>query len=250
MKQGHPLNIPLVFLSVTGISGWQTALILDGGGRPDLIVFAPNMKRITGKWLAAVLLLSVLAGSASAQTKIATIDLHKVFENYWKKKQAEASLKEQGADKEREFNNLKSEYTKMQEEYSSLESSASDNTISPEERDKRKRAAQDKLKQLRDQGALLDQYRNQSAAVLKETGERLTKNILKEIQSVVAGKAKAAGFSLVIDTAAEGISGPVVLYTNNENDMTDAVLLQLNATAPSDTAKPEEKKDEKKNSKK
>jgi outer membrane protein len=208
------------------------------------------MKRISSKWLAALLLLSLLAGSASAQTKIATIDLKKVFENYWKKKQAEASLKEQGADKEREFNNLRTEYNKMNDDYQSLESSANDNTISLEERDKRKRAASDKLKQLRDQAALVEQYRNQSAAVLKETGERMTKNILKEIQNVVAGKAKAAGFSLVIDTAAEGLSGPVVLYSNNENDMTDAVLLQLNATAPGETSKPEEKKDEKKNSRK
>jgi outer membrane protein len=208
------------------------------------------MKRISSKWLAALLLLSLLAGSASAQTKIATIDLKKVFENYWKKKQAEASLKEQGADKEREFNNLRTEYNKMNDDYQSLESSANDNTISLEERDKRKRAASDKLKQLRDQAALVEQYRNQSAAVLKETGERMTKNILKEIQNVVAGKAKAAGFTLVVDTAAEGLSGPVVLYSNNENDMTDAVLLQLNATAPGETSKPEEKKDEKKNSKK
>ena len=194
-------------------------------------------------------MISLLTGSACAETRIATIDLRKVFDNYWKKKQAEASLKEQGADKEREFNNLKTEYNKMNEDYQALLNNANDTTASPEERDKRKRAAEDKLKQMRDQEALLGQYRNQSAAVLKETGERMTKNILKEIQGVVAGKAKAAGFTLVIDTAAEGLTGPVVLYTNNENDMTDAVLLQLNATAP-DTTRSDDKSSDKKDDKK
>ena len=54
---------------------------------------------------------------------------------------------------------------------------------------------------------------------------------------VVSGKAKAAGFSLVIDTTAESIGGmPLVLYNNNENDMTESVIQQLNATAPPETA--------------
>jgi hypothetical protein len=45
-----------------------------------------------------------------------------------------------------------------------------------------------------------------------------------------------------------------VLYSNNENDITDAVLAQLNAGAPAETPKSEEKttgkKDEKKKEKK
>src|SRR5437588_10872579 len=113
------------------------------------------MKNLLSRWLPGLLLISLLAGSASAaETRIATIDLHKVFENYWKKKQAETSLKEQGADKEREFNNLKTEYNKMNEDYQTLLNNANDTTASPEERDKRKRAAEEKLKQLRDQEAL------------------------------------------------------------------------------------------------
>jgi hypothetical protein len=55
----------------------------------------------------------------------------------------------------------------------------------------------------------------------------------------------------VFDTAAESANNtPVLLYSNNENDMTDAVLAQLNVGAPPETPKSEEKPAEKKDEKK
>ena len=57
--------------------------------------------------------------------------------------------------------------------------------------------------------------------------------------------------SLVFDTAAESANGtPIVLFSNSENDMTEDILKQLNLGAPAETAKPEEKKEEKKDGKK
>jgi len=43
---------------------------------------------------------------------------------------------------------------------------------------------------------------------------------------------------------------PVVLYSNNENDITEAVLSQLNAGAPAETPKTAEQKADTKNDKK
>jgi len=74
----------------------------------------------------------------------------------------------------------------------------------------------------------------------------------------VEAKAKAGGYTLVIDVAAKSAVGtPIMLYTNGQNDMTQDVLSQLNSTAPvgllkSDDVKdqPEDKKEEKKVDKK
>ena len=58
-------------------------------------------------------------------------------------------------------------------------------------------------------------------------------NILAEIRTVVTAKAKQGSYTLVIDTAAESINKtPVVMFTNGENDLTTAILAQLNSTAP------------------
>ncbi len=189
-----------------------------------------------------------LTGSAWAQNRMATIDLRKVFDGYWKKKQAEAALKERQADMEKEDKNMLDDLKKAKDEYDTLLASANDQNASPEERDKRKKAAEDKLKQMRDLRETIDQYERQARSTISEQTQRLRSNILGEIRNVVIAKAKASGFSMVIDTAAEsGNLTPVVLFSNNENDITDVVLQQLNAAAPAEAAKTEEapaKKDE------
>ncbi|HVV73493.1 MAG TPA: OmpH family outer membrane protein, partial [Verrucomicrobiae bacterium] len=200
------------------------------------------MRNSLRRLIPLMLLMSLLGGSAWAQTRIGTVDLRKVFENYWKKKQAEAQLKDRQADMEKEDKNMLEDYKKMKDEYQNLLSSANDQAVSPEERDKRKKAAEDKLKQMKDLEDTIRQYETQARNTLLDQSQRTRAKIIEEIKNVVGAKARAAGFSLVIDTAAESANAtPVVLFTNNENDITDVILKELNAAAPTDTAKPEEK---------
>ena len=64
-------------------------------------------------------------------------------------------------------------------------------------------------------------------------------------RTVITVKAKAARYAMVIDTASESFNKtPIVLYNDGENDITTAVLAQLNASDPA--GKPGEKKDDKK----
>lgn len=209
------------------------------------------MRNLLRKLIPVLLLVSFMGSSALAQTRIGTIDLRKVFEGYWKKKQAEAQLKERQADMEREDKNMLEDYKKMKDEYQGLLNSANDQAVSPEERDKRKKAAEDKLKQMKDLEDTIRQYESQARNTLLDQSQRTRSKILDEIRNVVGAKARTAGFSLVIDTAAESANAtPVVLFTNNENDITDAILKELNAAAPAETAKPDEKPAEKKEGKK
>ena len=196
------------------------------------------------------MLMSLLGGSALAQSKLATIDLRKVFDGYWKKKQAEAALKDRQTDMEKEDRNMVDDYKKAKDDYQSLLAGANDQAVSSEERDKRKTAAEEKLRRMKEMEDSIAQYERQARTTIGEQSQRMRSNILTEIRNVVNAKAKAGGFSLVIDTAAESInSTPVFLYSSNENDITDAVLQQLNATAPADALKTDEKpadKDDKK----
>ena len=202
------------------------------------------MKNLLGKFVPTLLLLSLLTGSALAQGRTATIDLRKVFDNYWKKKQAEASLKERQTDMEKEDRNMVDDYKKIKDDYQSLLASANDQAVSTEEREKRKTAAEEKLRRMKEMEESIAQYERTARTTIMEQSDRMRANILKEITNVVSAKAKVAGFSLVIDTASETANRtPVVLFSNNENDITDSVLQQLNATAPTDIAKPEETPD-------
>ncbi len=194
------------------------------------------------------------AGAVSAQTRLATIDVKKVFDGYWKTKQATEQIQKRRTEMESEYKNMVDDYKKLKDDYDSLLKGANDQNIAPDERDKRKRAAEDKLRTLKEQEDGLTQYNRTSSATLMEQENRMRSNILTDIRNVVTAKSKAAGFTMVLDTAALSAAGsPVVMYSNNDNDLTDSVLLQLNANAPADSAKADttpapapDKKDEKK----
>src|SRR6185437_279759 len=189
---------------------------------------------------------------------VAVIDLKRVFDNYWKRKQAQAQIDDQKADFEKKFKGMLDDYQKANEDYKKLIDSANDQAVAGDERDKRKSAAEKKLVEIKeiDQQATL--FQKNSNEMLSLQVRRMTENILKDIRELVDAKAKAGGYSLVLDTAAQSAAGtPVVLFSNGENDITAEILSQLNATAPiglqkieESKGKPIEKKDEGKEGKK
>jgi len=188
--------------------------------------------------LPAIILAGLLTGVAEAQVKIGTIDLRRVFDCYWKTKQSDGTLKERAADMEKEHKNMLDDYKKAREEYQQLVTSAADQAVAQEERDRRKRSAEEKLRYLKDQEETIAQYERQARQTLDEHRRRMRDTILGEIKTIVNARAKADGFTLVLDTAAESFNNtPVVMFSNNENDITEPVLKELNAAAPADVAK-------------
>jgi Skp family chaperone for outer membrane proteins len=201
------------------------------------------MKSLLHKIVPVVLLISLMSGSAWAQGRIATVDLRKVFDGYWKTKQADAALKDRASDIEKEHKNMLDDWKKAKDDYQTLLTEANNQTLSLDEREKRKKSAEDKLKQLKESEDGIGQYERQARTTLDEQRKRMRDSIVEEIRTTVNGKAKTAGYSLVFDTASESANGtPIVLFSSNENDMTEAVLSQLNAGAPAETPKTDEKK--------
>src|SRR5689334_10256710 len=103
------------------------------------------------KKLFFVLLLSSSVAAFAAEAKIGTIDLRKVFDNYWRTKQADANLKDQASDLEKERKAMFDQYEKSRENYRKLLDSANDPAVSADEREKRKKSAENELMSLRTQ---------------------------------------------------------------------------------------------------
>src|ERR1043165_6939029 len=201
------------------------------------------MKYLFSKTVQGLLLMALLTGSAFAQARIGTIDLKRTFDTYWKRKEALATLNDEKNDLEKDFKNMVDEAKKAREAYQKLVTDASDSAISSEEREKRKKLAEDKFKQVREKEDDANRFNRDATARLQEREKRFTDTLVNEIRNVISAVAKAHSLSLVLD-----VSSPTVLYTNGENDITDEVIKQLNATAPA--AKPDESKEEKKSEKK
>ncbi len=191
------------------------------------------MKNLLRGTVAALLLITLFSDSAWAQGRIGTVDLRKVFDGYWKTRKADAALKDRAADMEKEHKGMLDDWKKAKEEYQTLLSDANNQALSPDERDKRKRSAEDKLKQIKDTEETIQQYERQARVTLDEQKKRMRDSLVEEIRNALNGMVRSAGYSLVLDTAAESVNGtPVVIYSNGDNDVTETLLKQLNAAAP------------------
>jgi outer membrane protein len=197
------------------------------------------MMKILRTVVPAFLLMTLLSSSALAQTKIATVDLKKLFDNYYKTKLAQASIQERAAQLDKDDKGMKDDLKKGNDDYQALVAQANDQALSADERDRCKQAADDKIKQLQASKAAIDQYERQAQTTLGEQRQRMRDNILIDIKAAVATKAKAGDYSLVLDSAAETVNGTLtIVYNSGDNDLTEDVLSQLNAGAPIDVTKP------------
>jgi outer membrane protein len=197
------------------------------------------MRNILRTVLPALLLMTFLSGSALAQQKIGTVDLRKLFDNYWKTKTAQTAIQERASQLDKDDKSMKDDLKKDSDSYQKLLLQVNDEGISSAERERRKQAADDKLKQLQGSKTAIEQFERQAQSTLGEQRQRMRENILGEIKTAVNTKAKSEGYALVLDSAAETVNGTLtVVYNNGENDLTDAILSQLNAGAPIDVSKP------------
>ena len=199
----------------------------------------------------SIILLVVLASLhacpvSAADMKIGIVDLRKVWDNYWKRGQADAALRARGNELQDEGNTIKKQFEKAQADYKKAIEDANDQAVSSEEREKRKKAAEAKLAEMKEIDASYAAFNRQAKEQIDGQNRRMRDKVLEEIRAVVNAKAKAASYSLVIDVSADSvINTPVVLFNNGDNDITDAVIKQLNANAPAGSLKPVDPKPEK-----
>lgn len=188
----------------------------------------------------------LFAWSAQAQTKMAVVDLKKVFDGYYRTRQADVQLKERAADLEKARAGMLEDYKKSSEEFKKLLDGLNDPSASAAEKDKRKTDAEKKQGELREIEGSIRTFDDTSRKTIMEQQKRMRDSVLRDIRGVVEEKAKSAGYAVVIDTAAESVNQtPVVVYTSllgGGDDLTEPVLKALNVNAPPDSLpKPEAK---------
>jgi Skp family chaperone for outer membrane proteins len=186
--------------------------------------------------LVSVMMLGCVA--AEAQSRIATVELTQIFEKYWKTKRARLALADRKADLKKDLDSMNEAHKNLIKEYQKLVVDANDQAVSSEERDKRKKQVESKLKEVQESEATLKQFVSRGDAELDQQMRRMMDDVISDIRKAVAAKGKAGGYSFVIDASAEAAStkAPVLLYNSGESDLTAVVIDQLNAGAPPEPA--------------
>lgn len=180
---------------------------------------------------ATLIAVAQLPVTSQTPIKLGTVDMQKVFEGYYKKKQADAQLAESMADADKVIKGWEDDYQKANAEYRKLVEGANDQAVSADEREKRKKLAQAKLLEIQDIQKSYTQFKTERATVIEEQKKRMMERLLQRIREVIATKAKAGLYTMVFDTGTRFDVSPL-LYTTGQNDLTDEVLAELNADAP------------------
>lgn len=187
-----------------------------------------NLKRL----LLGSVTAALIAVSAQAQSKLAIVNMKTVFDGYWKTKQSDATVKERETEFKTERKKMEDDYEKLNADYRELDKGSRDPAISAEEQKKRKDSANSKLLEIREIEQSVQNFDRNFRQQVADQITRMRENIFRDIREVVDTRAKAAGYNLVLNTAAEITQIPVFIYVAGLPDLTQDVLTELNAKAP------------------
>jgi len=171
---------------------------------------------------------------ASADLKVAVVDLSKAFDGYYKTKDAQARIKEKEDGFQKDVQDMKVDYDHMVEEANKLKDAVNDPTLSADARADKKKALDAKVQDLQNMERKLQETSNERNRELQEEIVRRHKEIVDEISKVVTDYSGPQGFDLVIDKSSSSTTGvPIVLYSSSKMvDITADILKKLNSTAP------------------
>jgi outer membrane protein len=185
--------------------------------------------------LSFALLLFVPVSMASADLKVATIDLGKAFDNYYKTREDAAHLKEKEAEAQKEVSDKNTDYQHVGDEVQKLEQESKDPTLSPEARAERDKAFRQRGADLTAQGHALQAFVNERKSELQDEYVRRRKEVVEAISKVINEYAAAQGYDLVLDksSASAASSVPLVLFSSNKLvDITADIIAKENVGAP------------------
>jgi Skp family chaperone for outer membrane proteins len=172
---------------------------------------------------------------ASADLKIAVIDLSQAFDKYYKTLDAQKLLKEKQDGYQKEIQGYINDYEHMGQEAEDLDKAAADQTLSAAARQDKGAALQTKKQDLVNLGNKIQEMKVERTREINEELFRRHKEIVDEIGKVITDYSGPQGYDLVIDkssaSAASGIS--IVLYNSSKLiDITTDIITILNKSAP------------------
>ncbi len=198
--------------------------------------------------LAAVVLLGATTFAQVQGTRIVTIDLNRVFNEYYKTPVASAKLKDTAEQYNKEHEELMGNYRKLVDELNKLREDQDKPEYTAEVREQKKKAVNDKLTETQKAQRDIEEFRATHRQMLDQQTQRMRQGILKEVRDIIQKESRDAGYSLVFDKSGNTANGePSIIFSQEALDITDDILKILNKNKPADmpkveTPKPAEKK--------
>ena len=180
------------------------------------------------------------AVSASAQTlRIGTVDMKKVFENYYKTKDAEARINEARNAAKKEMDDRMDVYNKGVNEVKKMNEEIESPALGKEAKETKSKARDEKVGELNTMQREINEFRTTREKQLQEQSVRMRGGIVDEINKIVEAKVKSENFDVVFDKSGPSLNGvPIVLYSRDAFEFTEEVIKALNKNKGKDEPAP------------
>lgn len=196
------------------------------------------MKKIALLAVAAALCGGGFVSTASAQIRIGTVDVKRVFDSYYKTKDAEQRVNEQRNMVKKELDDRLASFKKQVADLRKLEEEMKRPEISASARDAKQREGNEKADRLNTVQQEDNAYRQNREKELQDLSMRLRGEIVDDINRIVMERVKSEGYDLVLDRTGQSLNSvAVVLYAKDSYDFTNEMITALNKTKTSTTVK-------------
>jgi outer membrane protein len=195
------------------------------------------MISITRISLLAALFVLGGAGFANAQVKFGTVDMNRVFSEYYKTKDAQAKYADAEKAANDDLNGRVETLKASMKDISQLNTDIQKPDLAKDDADAKKKDLQTKVAAARALDKEIAGYRSSKQKALQDQFLRMRKDIVDDIMKTVNDLVKAKGYDIVFDKS--GLSAgavPVVLYSRDDLDFSQDVITALNKNAPAKAA--------------
>ena len=193
------------------------------------------------KYLVLSLLTALLgtAGASAQNIKIGTVDMKKVFESYYKTKDAEAKINEARNNAKKELEDRMDVAKKTLDEVKKVDEEIAKPELSREAKEQKAKIRSEKAAELQNMDREIREFQQSREKQLQEQSVRMRAGIVDDINKIVAERVKAENFDMVFDKSGPSLNGvPIVLYSRDSYEFTDAVVTALNKNKGKEPAEP------------
>ena len=184
------------------------------------------------KALSILTMSAALALTAAEEIRIAVVDADRVFKEYYKSRIAEDFLNGQREAIRLYMSQQTAQLETLRAEAGKLSTNAQNPALSAGERAKAAEAAAEAAGKVTAKERELARYAAERSRDFQRMAEEKRNEIVQEIQTMIRRRAAAGNYTFVLDCSGKSANNlPVVLVYPKRNDISDAVIRELNRPA-------------------
>jgi Skp family chaperone for outer membrane proteins len=171
-------------------------------------------------------ILSAAALTASAEIKIATVDMETVILSHPQSEENKANLVKLQKEFEAERDVKRQKIQDLYKQLETIAKEADNEALSEQERKKKFNAGRDLGQTIKEEERALRTLVDDLQRRLQEKELLLFGNVMSDVKFAINGLVKSGAYDLILDASAfrPGAPVPIVMYANPKLDVTDAVI--------------------------